>query len=145
MLQQRDLLPAHSQPFKQDGYLSRQTCYLHTVNPPLDYMDAATDGFVACTVIPVWFSWTQQQIDLFVWMDTCIVQMDAVVVGLATYTWTLYFNVTVMPEEKILLWLLVMYLNSVMPEEKFLVWLIFSNACKFSNARKRIPGVTTNL
>ena len=62
------------------------------------------------------------------WLDTCIVQMDAVEDGIAACTWTLYFNVT------------------VMPDEKFLVQLLtFNIVYKFSDARRKIPGVTTNF
>ena len=39
-----------------------------------------------------------------------------------------------------------MPVNSVMPKEKILVWLLtFSNACEFSDARRKIPGGTTSL
>ena len=55
---------------------------------------------------------------------------------------------SVMPEEKNS-WcdlLLVMCVNSVMPEETFLVWLLpLSNACKFSDAKRKNPGVITNF
>ena len=45
---------------------------------------------------PVQFSWTWQQMDLLVWLETtCIVQMDAVADRLVICTWTLYFNVTI--------------------------------------------------
>ena len=78
-----DLLPVHSQPFGIDGYCNRLSCCLHVVNS-------------------VSFSWTQQQMDYLVCLDTCIVQMDVVADGLATCTWTSYFNVTVMPGGKFL-------------------------------------------
>ena len=83
MLQQVDLQSVHSQPFGLDGCCNGWTCCLHIVNP-------------------VQFSWTQQQMDLLVWLDTCIVQMDDAADGLATCTQMLYINVTVMPEEKFL-------------------------------------------
>ena len=54
--------------------------------------------------------------------------MDAVEDGIAACTWTLYFNVT------------------VMPDEKFLVQLLtFNIVYKFSDARRKIPGVTINF
>ena len=32
-----------------------------------------------------------------------------------------------------------------MPEDKFMVWLLsFSNACKFSDVRRKIPGVAAS-
>ena len=85
--------------------------------------------------------------DLLVWLVTYIVQIDTVADGLANCIWMLYFNVTVMPEENFLVWLIfTLHVNSVMPEEKHLVWLLtFSNACKFSDARWKIPGVIMNF
>ena len=38
--------------------------------------------------------------DFLVWLDTCIFQMDAIADECATCIWILYFNITVMPEEK---------------------------------------------
>ena len=37
-----------------------------------------------------------------------------------------------------------MHVDSVMPEEKFLMWLLtFSIVCKYSDARRKIPGEVT--
>ena len=39
-----------------------------------------------------------------------------------------------------------MSVDSMMPEGKFLVWLLmFSNSCKFSDAKRKNPGVITNF
>ena len=75
MVQQRDLLFSCSQPFGLDGCLQQMDLFYVCSQPSVVQLDT-------------------EQMDLLEWLDTCIVQMDAVADGLVTCMWTLYLNVT---------------------------------------------------
>ena len=63
---------------------SRWTCWISWA--PSFWLDGCCNGWTCCLHIvnPVSFSWTQQEMDLLVWLDiTCTVQLDTAADGLA--------------------------------------------------------------
>ena len=71
---------------------------------------------------------------LFAHSQACIVQIDDAAEGLAICMWILFYNYVKLK------WIIPNV--TVMPEEKFLVWQTFSNVSKFSDTIRKIPGVT---